>query len=209
MTHTGFFERYFITPFFRHATDFSGSAPSGILGYTLLAWLIVTAGVAGALLGLVGLLGPEVGFMALAIVGGLWLVWSIIAIASLLTRSSRSEDSDDATKKPVFLGIDKLLTVICILFLICGILMTVTTLNSGELNMKPRNGGDGSPNPILEQDSIWEEPIFTYQNEAPEEPVKDTMPDLEEKDTVSLDESFDPEIETSVPIEIDTAAIEL
>lgn len=209
MTHTGFFERYFISPFFRRIRDFSGEQSKRAAGYSALAWLTATAGIIGALLGLVGLLGPDVGFVCLAAVGGAWLCWSAVGFAAMLARLSRHAVDSDSKETPAMLGIDKLLSAICVLFLICGILMTVTTLNSGELNMTPRNGGDGSPNPILEQDSIWEEPIFTYQDETPKEPEMDTMTDLEEKDTVSLDESFDPEINTAVQVEIDTAAIEL
>lgn len=209
MTHTGFFERYFITPFFRRATDFNGSQQKGTAGYSALAWLIATAGIIGVLLGLVGLLGPEVGFTSLWIIGGAWIIWSAIGFAALICRFIRNNDDSQSAPNSSLLGIDKMLSAICILFLLCGILMTVTTLNSGELNMTPRNGGDGSPNPILEQDSIREEPIFTYQDATPAEPVQDTMTDLEEKDTVSLDESFDPDISSAVQVEIDTAAIEL
>ncbi len=208
MTHTGFFDKYFISPFFRQARDFSGAESSRNAGYSALAWLIVTAGIVGALLGLVGLLGPDVGFISLAIIGGLWLCWSVLAFIAMITRMSHNSGNEDQPEKPSLLGIDNLLSVVCVLFLVCGILMTVTTLNSGELDMTPRNGGDGSPNPILVHDSIWEEPIFTYQDQTPKEPEKDTMQDLEEKDTVSLEESFDPEIPTSDQIEIDTTAVE-
>lgn len=209
MTHTGFFERYFIGPFFRRATDFSGEQEARAACYSAVAWLVVTCGVAGTLLGLVGLLGPEVGFACVWTVGILWLCWSALGFVAMLTRLFRNPDRNAVVKVPRFLGIDRLLTAVCLLFLIFGLLMMITTLNSGELNMNPRKGDIRRPNPILEQDSIFEEPIFTYQDVAPEEPVTDTMPDLAEQDTVSLDESFDPEIATAAPVEIDTAAIEM
>lgn len=212
MTHTGFFERYFITPFFRRERDFSGEENALSAWRSVLAWLVVTAGVAGALLGFVGLLGPEVGFVCLEVVGVVWICGSALGFAAMisrLSRSGRNEDNREKEGKLRFLGIDKLLTAVCLLFLVLGFLMMITTLNSGELNMNPRRGGAGEPNPILEQDSIWEEPIFTYQDVKPQEPVKDTLTDLVDKDTVSLDESFDPEIATAAPVEIDTAAIEM
>ncbi len=209
MTHTGFFERYFITPFFRRYSDFKGCESGRDAWISVGAWLIVTAGVIGVLLGFVGLLGPEVGFVALGVVGTIWCVGSMCPLAALASRALKGGDEKDGPRKVNFLGIDKLLSAICILFLIFGLLMMITTLNSGEINMNPGNGDSyDTENPILMQDSIWEEPIFTYQDEAPKEPEKDTMPDLQETDTVSLDESFDPQISTEVPVEIDTLMIE-
>ena len=209
MTHTGFFERYFITPFFRRYSDFKGGENSRAAWISVGAWLIVTAGVVGVLLGFVGLLGPEVGFVALGIVGAIWIIGSLCPLAALGSRASKGTGENDEPKKITFLGIDKLLSAICILFLIFGLLMMITTLNSGEINMNPRNGGsDDRENPILMQDSIWEEPIFTYQDETPKEPEIDTLSDLSDLDTVSLDESFDPQISTEVPVEIDTLTLE-
>lgn len=209
MTHTGFFERYFITPFFRRYSDFKGCENSRDAWVSVGAWLIVTAGVAGVLLGFVGLLGPEVGFVALGTVGAIWIIGSLCPLAALAARASKGTGENAEPGKITFLGIDKLLSAICVLFLIFGLLMMITTLNSGEINMNPRSGGsDDRENPILMQDSIREEPIFTYQDETPYEPVKDTLEDLVDHDTVSLDESFDPQITTQVPVEIDTLVIE-
>lgn len=209
MTHTGFFERYFITPFFRRYSDFKGGENSRAAWISVGAWLIVTAGVVGVLLGFVGLLGPEVGFVALGIVGAIWIIVSLCPLAALAARASKGAGENAEPKKITFLGIDKLLSAICILFLIFGFLMMITTLNSGEINMNPRNGGsDDRENPILMQDSIWEEPIFTYQDETPKEPEIDTLSDLLDLDTVSFDESFDPQISTEVPVEIDTLTLE-
>lgn len=207
MTHIGFFERYFIIPFFRQYSDFGGVTSGKDALVSVGAWLIVTAGVVGVLLGFVGLLGPEVGFMALSIVSVIWLLGSACPMAALICRVLKKGTSECHEIR--FLGIDKLLSAICLLFLVFGMLMTTTTLNSGEINMNPRNGNsEDEENPILMQDSIVEEPIFTYQDEAPKEPVKDTMTDLEEKDTISLSESFDPVVQTSAQTEIDTLLLE-
>lgn len=208
MTHTGFFERYFITPFFRKYSDFSGSTDKREAWVSFGAWLIVTAGIVGALLGQVGLMGPEIGFGALAIIGGVWVVCSICPLAALLSRAFHGKEEEDAKPQIRFLGIDILLIAVCGLFLLLGILMTITTLNSGELNMNPRGSGEKEENPILMQDSIWEEPIFTYQDDKPAIDEVDTMSDLTDADTVALDESFDPEISTEVPIEIDTLSLQ-
>lgn len=209
MTHTGFFERYFITPFFRRYSDFRGSGNSRDAMISVGAWLIVTAGVIGVSLGFVGLLGPEVGFVALGIIGGMWFVVSVCPMTALVCRAMKGEEENVEPVRIRLLGIDRLLSAICLLFLIFGFLMMITTLNSGEINMNPRNGDDGdTENPILMQDSVWEEPIFTYQDQTPVEPEKDTLSDLVDQDTVSLDESFDPQITTEVPVEIDTLTVE-
>lgn len=205
MTHTGFFERFFITPFIRRYSDFHGSESKRNALISFLAWLIVTSGVIGVLLGFVGLLGPEVGFVCLYVIGGLWIAGSVCPLAALISRTSKPEEGNH--NHPVrFLGIDKFLTVVCVLFLILGILMTVTTLNSGEINPYHRGNGDRGGNPILEQDEVFEEPIFTYQDETPAI-VEDVLDEEEEvTDTISLDESFDPVIATD--ISLDTLAIE-
>lgn len=199
MTRTGFFEKYFITPFFREYADFKTPQPRRDAMISLLAWGIVTAGVVGVLLGLVGLLGPEVGFVSLGVVGGLWLLASVYPMAALFVRSkvgSQSLDevgsqSDEVVSRPAVLGIDKMLAAICVLFLIFGILMAVTTLNSGELNMNPRGSGDDSDNPILMQDSVWEEPIFNYQSETKTE-IEDDFEDGTNADSASYLDSYDP-----------------
>lgn len=210
MLREGFFEKYFISPFFRHYADFTGSASRNDVLYSGVAWLTVTVGLAGVLIGLVGLLGPEVGFVTSIVVGILWIAGSACPFAALFRRLSNSENSDEESgmRKPVFLFIDKAFIAVCGLFLIFGILMMVVTLNSGDINMNPRGSGDYGPNPILEGDSVVEEPIFTYQSEDVEEEHVDTLNDLSDLDTVSLDESFDPTLNPTAPEDPDTLSME-
>lgn len=205
MTHTGFFERYFITPFFRKYTDFGGAVSDRDALISVAAWLIVTAGVAGVLLGLVGLLGPDTGFVCLGVIGGIWIVGSLCPLAALASRAFRRGETHPSHVR--FLGIDKFLTAVCGIFLILGILMTVTTLNSGEINPYHRGQGDRKHNPLLDQEEVVEEPIFNYQTEepAPVEVIEEE--EIEEPaDTITLDDAFDPTIATE--IELDTLAIE-
>lgn len=206
MTHTGFFERYFITPIFRKYADFEGAVSDRDALISAAAWLIVTAGVAGVLLGLVGLLGPDTGFVCLAVIGGIWIVGSLCPLAALASRAMHGGNDDK--KMPVrFLGIDKFLAVTCGLFLILGILMTVTTLNSGTINPYHRGQGDRNHNPLLEQEEVVEEPIFNYQTADPA-PVEDIEEEVTEDpaETITVDDAFDPTIATE--IELDTLAIE-
>ncbi|MDE7438258.1 MAG: hypothetical protein K2M93_07205 [Muribaculaceae bacterium] len=206
MTHTGFFERYFITPIFRKYADFSGSESDRNALVSAAAWLIVTSGVIGVLLGLIGLLGPDTGFVCLGVIGGIWIVGSICPLAALASRAMHGGKDDK--KMPVhFLGIDKFLAVTCGLFLILGILMTVTTLNSGTINPYHRGQGDRSRNPLLEQEEVVEEPIFNYQtaDPAPVEEIEEVETEAP-ADTITIDDAFDPTIATE--IELDTLAIE-
>lgn len=205
MTQTGYFEKYFIKPFYRHYSDFKGKDSGRTALMTLLTWLVITVGVFGILIGLVGLLGPEVGFVCLAVIGGLWVLGSIVPLLAAFSRSRNSTEEDADDEKPVFLGIDKLLFAACCLFMIFGVLMMVTTLNSDELLGRPRGENTGNESKFV-PDSVVEEPIFTYQAETPVEVVPDTMSDLTETDTVSVEESFDPTI--APPVEADTMSME-
>ena len=207
MTHTGFFERYFITPFIRKYSDFKGEESRQTAFLSLGAWLTVSAGVIGVLLGFIGLLGPEVGFVCLWVIGGIWLAGSLCPMAALISRASKGA-ADNGALKTHFLGIDKMLSAICILFLVLGILMTITTLNSGEINPYHKGRGDARHNPLLEQDEVVEEPIFTYQDATPA-PIEDVIDDDSEiADTISVDDSFDPVIESITTASIpDTLSI--
>lgn len=194
MTHTGFFERYFITPFFRKYSDFGGVESRRAAWLSIMAWLIVTSGVAGVLFGQVGLLGPEVGFICVWVLGGLWLAGSVCPMAALIRRAMKSDKESEP--KPVrFLGIDKLLSAICVCFLILGILMAIVTLNSSEINPYHRGNGDGNRSSMMPQEEIVEEPIFTYQDATPAPVENDPLDEPEEVvDSIILDESFDPQI---------------
>lgn len=194
MTHRGFYERYFITPFFRKFYDFKSAETPLDRKRTLIAWLIATLGIGGVLIGLVGLLGPEVGFVTAEVIGAIWLAWSAFGICSLFARSAKGTEDNGADKKEyVLLNIDKLLSLICVLFFLFGILMMATTLNSEELNMKPRYPGSQEDNPILNQDKVEEVPIFSYEeygdlSEQTEEPAEETTEDT----ATSTSTDFDP-----------------
>ncbi len=195
MTHRGFYERYFITPFFRDFKNYKDRVDLKDMLRTLRAWGVATLGLVGLLLGQVGLLGPEVGFSTLYIIGGIWLLWSAVGLCALFSRYFKSSGDREAydTPKPVaVLGIDKLLAVVCVLFFIFGILMMATTLNSGELNMSTGTGEYDEDNPILNSDKVEEEAIFNYMNYDETPPVTEDTVSVEEEDTVSLQEIFDP-----------------
>lgn len=187
-----YFEAYFVRPFFHHYTDFGGYEPARAAWLSFAAWVVVTLGVFGLLMGLVGLLGPEVGFSALTWVGILWIAASIPPLAGLAMRGSRGE-LHKWKHNPRFLGVDTFITVICGLFFIFGLLMMTTTLNSETL--RPNNGYVPEEETVLERDSVIEEPIFTYQDERPEAVDTTTAVADEDPEAVSLEESFDPSIE--------------
>lgn len=192
MTQRGFYERYFITPFFRKFNDFKSAGAPGDRKRTLIAWLIATLGIGGLLIGLVGLLGPEVGFVTSEVLGAIWLAWSAYALCALFARTSKESDDNPGEKKGyVLLNIDKLLAVVCVLFFLFGILMMATTLNSEDLNMQPRNIGDQEENPILNQDKVEEEPIFNYQ-EYGDLTVETAEPTEEISEDTSTTVEFDP-----------------
>lgn len=212
MIHRGFYERYFISPFFYDFKMFSGKESKRDVLRTLAAWFVATLGIAGLLLGQVGLLGPEIGFATLYMLGGLWLVWSLLSICALLARYSKScsENSHTGEEKTsvVMLGIDKLLSIVCVLFFVLGLLMMITTLNSGELNMSTGTGEYDEDNPILNTDKVQEEAIFNYLN-YDETPVaeKDSETVVEDEDTTSVQEIYDPAAVSPVAQE-DTTYIE-
>lgn len=99
-----------------------------------------------------------------------------------------------------------MLTAISFCFFICGTLMMTTTLHSETLHP---NAGYVEEE---ETDSIYgerviEEPIFTYQDQAPapaDTTVTDTLGIEEDPDLLAPDESYDPTIETEAVT--DTAA---
>lgn len=193
--YDGFFESYFIRPFFHHYADFKGNESGKSCAMSLLAWLVVTLGIAGIMMGQVGLLGPEVGFSALWIAGVIWGALSIVPLLALLVRATHG--APEKPLSPRMLGVDTLLGVSCLLFFVLGTLMMITTLHSGSLN--PNAGYvPEADTAVIEQEYIKEEPIFTYQDEAPAEPEVDSMSDMTEPDLVEPDESFDP---TLVPAE--------
>lgn len=187
--YDGFFETYFIRPFVHHYADFSGRESGRALVRSLLAWLVITLGIAGILMGQVGLLGPEVGFATLWTIGGVWLAASVVPLLALFARAAHG--APEKERKVRMLGVDTLLGVSSLLFFILGLLMMVTTLNSGVLN--PNAGAtDETDTANIEGEYVTEEAIFTYQDAAPAEVITDSMKDLDEPDAATPEESFDP-----------------
>lgn len=189
--YDGWFESYFIRPFFHHYADFRGGESLRTCVMSLLAWVVVTLGIVGVLMGLVGLLGPEVGFWALGVVGTLWGLVSLVPLVSLAVRGARGGDDG---LKPRLLGVDTLLGVSSLLFFVFGLLMMVTTVNSGKLD--PNAGViDEEDTSVMELEEVVEEPIFTYQDEVKVDTraaTVDTLGDMTEPDLVAPEESFDP-----------------
>ena len=190
--YEGFFETYFIRPFFHHYADFAGKeAPSSCLR-SLLAWLIVSLGIAGIMMGQIGLIGPEAGISATYIVCGIWIVASVIPLLAIIVRTSHG--SPAKVPAPKMLGVDVLLGVSCLLFFVLGLLMMTTTLASGALN--PNAGATDEPDSaLIEEEHVTEEPIFTYQDEAPATAETDSLSDMTEPDLVDPDDSYDPTLD--------------
>lgn len=192
--YDGYFETYFLRPFVHRYAHFQGAETWTTCLWSLLTWLILTMGIFGALAGLVGLLGPEVGFMMLYIVGGIWCAASVLPIIALISRASSFRGKYNP--RPKLLGIDVMGYVVCLLFFVIGLLMMITTLNSGNLN--PNADYDPNAEDLkVTEDSVIEEAIFTYEPNA--EPSTDTsdMSDslmMEDGEELSPDESFDPSI---------------
>ena len=196
--YEGFFECYFIRPFIHHYADFRSGESAGSCVKSLLAWVIITLGVVGIMLGQVGIIGPEAGVTAAWIVCGIWMAASVVPIVALLARAAHG-----APEHPVrhrMLGVDVLLGASCVLFFVLGLMMLITTLDSGELNPNARIYDEPDTTQVEEEEYVKEEPIFTYQDEAAEveEPAIDTMVELTEPDLVAPEESFDPTIEYPV-----------
>lgn len=193
--YDGWFETYFIRPYFHHYADFRGRESRRSYGMSVLAWVFVTLGLSGILMGLVGLLGPEVGFAALTIAGGLWMVLSVVPLAALTVRAVHGAPEREA--EPKLLGVDTLFGVSAVLFFLFGLLMMITTLNSGALN--PNAGmTDEADTSAVELEEVTEEPIFTYQTEEAVDTapavVEDSLSDMTEPDLVEPEESFDPSL---------------
>lgn len=193
--YDGYFDTYFIRPFVHHYANFRGQESAWSCALALTSWIVISLGIAGILMGLVGILGPDVGFSAIWLVGGLWVAASVVPILSLLTRASHGAPKDE--RHPRFLGVDTLLLVSCILFFLFGLLMMLTTINSGSLD--PNAGATTEEDTVSVQlEEVYEEPIFTYQDTREEEPVAepDSLSDMTEPDLVDQDESFDPTLVT-------------
>lgn len=198
--YEGFFESYFIRPFVYLYFKFQGHESIGSCVRSLLAWLVITLGIVGIMMGQIGLIGPDGGIQLAKTVFWIWIILSICPMAALFSRTAQG-----SPERPIharMLGIDTLLGVSCLLFFVLGLLMMVTTLDSGELNPNARVV-DEADTSSMDDEYISEEPIFTYQDESaetPKEPV-DTLTDMNEPDLMEAEESFDPTIQTPADIE--------
>lgn len=201
--YDGFFETYFIRPFAHHYADFHGKESPRSALRSLIAWLILTLGVTGIMMGQVGLLGPEVGFTALLVVEIIWIAASVTPLLALLARSRSG--APEAVKKVKFLGVDTLLGVSSILFFLLGLLMMITTLQSGQLDPNA-NATDENDTIRFEEEYVKEEPIFTYQDETASDAPADSMRDLEDQDAATPDESYDPTLATPADDYTDTTS---
>lgn len=195
------FEAYFIRPFFHHYLDLGGYEPARSARLSFATWVLVTLGFSGLLMGLVGLLGIDVGFITLGVVGGLWILASVIPLIGLYLRGRRGE-LHPWKHNPKFLGVDTFITVVCLLFFIFGLLMMITTVNSETL--RPNNGYvPEEESSMIESDTVREEPIFTWQDERPvETDSTDILP--EDPEAIDPDDSYDPTIETAAPAVADS-----
>lgn len=195
-TYDGYFESYFIRPFFHRYANFKAGESAKSCLFSILAWVIVSLGVAGILLGLIGLIGPEAGIATAITVGIIWALLSVVPLVAIIARASNGKKEDDP--KPRLLGVDTLLGVSCLLFFIFGLLMMITTLNSETLNPNARYVPEDDT-VAVEEDYVVEEPIFTYQDEAPAAPAEDidSLSDVNEPDLASPDESYDPTIDVN------------
>lgn len=201
MVREGFYEKYFIDPFIRHYADFKTGMSRRDATSSLLAWLVVTAGVFGLLTGLVGLLGADVAFPCLWVIGGLWIAGSTVPLCGLAARSARgSASNEENPEKFRMLPVDVMLTVIFILFLILGIPMMTTTLRSENIYIDPNGKNYKSPT-ALPVDSVVEEAIFNYQQYdiADQEEAPDTLGSLSDLDTIIGREPAEPEPEPEHP----------
>lgn len=196
--YEGFFETYFIRPFVHQYFDFQSKESLRTCLMSLLAWAVITLGVVGVMLGQVGIIGPEGGLQATWWVCGIWLALSVIPILAMFARTSHG--APEKEPKPRMLGIDTLLGVSCLLFFLLGLLMMSTTMHSEVLNPNGRIYEESDTATVEDYPEITEEPIFTYQDEAPTDenvaqtPV-DSLSDFTEPYLEESEESFDPSIQ--------------
>lgn len=195
--YEGFFETYYIRPFIHKYIDFRGNESFNSLLLSILAWLILTLGIVGIMLGQIGIIGIDGGLQALWIVCGIWLAFSLIPFFALLSRASHG-----APKQPIkarMLGIDTLLGVSCLLFFILGLLMMTTTLNSGHLNPNARVYDESDSTDVTDMPRVEEEPIFTYQDETPSNTIAidDSIPTVPEEGDIeeNVEDNYDPTID--------------
>lgn len=160
---------------------------------SLLAWVVITLGICGSMMGQVGLIGPEAGATLAWTVCGAWLALSIVPLIAMTVRLGNG--APERESNPKMLGVDTMLGVSCLLFFVLGLLMMITTLSSGSLDPNA-NATEEVDTLRFEDDYVTEEPIFTYQDEAAA-PASDSMSDMTDPDMMTPDESYDPSIDAA------------
>lgn len=205
MLREGFFEKYFINPLIR---DFKNKKeefiPQQSMPFILTAWGLITIGLFGILIGQVGMLGPEVGFAMIYIIVPIWIIASILPLISVIKRARRdpepkklSAEEYYETIKKTMLPLDWILSGAALLFFIFGPIMMESTLRGRNLDILPRGNGDSGVS-LLDTDSVYEEPIFNFQVGENEGEQVDTLGSLEDLDTVSFKDSYDPYVEAAI-----------
>lgn len=194
--HTGFFDAYFIRPFIVHYADFKGQEDKESLLFSLLAWFIVTLGIVGLMLGQIGIIGPDGGIGFAVAICTIWGVASIVPIAALFIRNSHGAPEHKVRGR--MLTIDILQCAACGLFFILGLLMMITTFNSGSLNPNARVYEEDNVR-FEEKEYVKEEPIFTYETvDIPEDDIlsdsTSSFSNIDEENR-DADDSYDPTIE--------------
>lgn len=201
--YEGFFETYFIRPFIHQYFQFQGREAVESCLKSVAAWIIITLGLVGIMLGQIGIIGPDGGIQLAKIIFWIWGGLSVIPFASLISRTVQGAPEHPLKSK--ILGIDTLLGASCVLFFVLGLMMMITTLDSGILNPNARVVEETDSIPF-EEDYVKEEPIFTYQNDeaTDQSEIIDSMTDINEPYLMEADESYDPTLEQPLDIAVDT-----
>lgn len=220
--YEGYFESYFIRPFFYEYLKFQGHESIGSCVKSFIAWVLITLGIVGIMLGQIGIIGPDGGVQAMQVVCWIWGLYSIVPLLALFSRTSQGAPSKPIKSK--MLGIDTLLGVCCLLFFVLGLMMMETTMTKETLNPNAGATSDGDSTSFLDE-VVEEEAIFSYEavdapgdaknnnkeenktNNKENKPavVIDTMKDVTEPDLASPEESFDPTVEK--PLELPNDSI--
>ena len=220
--YEGFFDTYFIQPFFRLYFNFKAHESFGTFIKSIIAWVIITLGIIGIMLGQIGIIGPEGGVPMARVVFWIWGIYSVIPMIGLFIRLANG-----APEKPVrsrMLGIDVLLGVTSLLFFALGIVMENTVMQNEVLDPNANMSNVIDSNSLLDE-VVEEEELYTYTDDndskkdekkdekkdnaaAPAKttnvqqaaPADDPLKDLDEPDLLPAEESFDKSIEKPVEI---------
>lgn len=204
--YEGFFDTYFIQPFFRLYFNFRAHESVSTCIKSVIAWVVITLGIVGIMLGQIGIIGPEGGEPMARIVFWIWGIYSVIPMIGLFVRLGNGKPRRPVRSK--MLGVDVLLGVTSLLFFVLGLVMRTTVLQNEVLNPNARMTAENDSNPLL-NDEVTEE-LYTYtdDNDTKKEDKKnvvqavsdsaaranDPLKDLNEPDLTTSEESYDPVI---------------